>query len=518
MKLNFDLIIYGSRLRQEYPEVDTLAQSIRENGIIHPITVAAEASPCGTVKQYELIAGGRRYHAYLELRNKFPGEYDEIPVTLKSITSELDLRLCELEENFRREDMTWQESALGIAEFHNLSSRRALQNDERWTQEMTGRLTGMSQANVSFLITVAKSLKAQDQEIWKAENLSEAIKIHLDRKLKEANVERMRRVEQARSETMGKLAGMAGPAAQVTRAPSAPAVVGGGSVGQKSMESAGEPDDDMPDLDKIRTEFEASLDSPEIKTFASNPVKVTEAFPLEYLRQLYFKGDCVEVMKDMKKNGVKIDHIITDPPYGIDMANLDQVSGIDSVVETHGVQDNLDMFEPFLRASFDLLPDHGFLVMWYDLDHHEKLMDIGRKVGFKVQRWPLVWCKSSSCINSTAQFNITKSTEVAMFMRKSSLSILAEKRQNNYFVEPNVKEVDHPFAKPFAVWEQCIKAVSLEGQVVFDPFAGSGSMLYAALKMNRTPLGCEIDESHINNGVDWLHRKLNKSASNMLGV
>lgn len=518
-KLKFDDIIYGNRLRQDYPEVEALAQSIHENGIIHPITIADADSPDGKVRRYELIAGGRRYHAYVALRNAHPGEYDEIPVTLKTIKSEMDLRLCELEENFRREDMTWQESTQGIAEFHRLSTIKANAAGERWTQQATGRLTGMSQTNVSFLLKVADALKKNDKEIWDCETFTDAVKALLDRQLKEANAERMRRVESQRTSQLnaiqsGSLAGNLIKAASGVATPPA----------QKSEARTVRGDDDSDiQFDPISFTDDGSVNEPlpadaveKASAVFTHKEKPQVKFPPEYIRSFYLSGDCVEVMKKMKSDGVRIDHIITDPPYGIDMGNLDQISGIETVEATHGVQDNLNMFGPFLNAAYDLLPDHGFLAMWYDLDHHEKLMDLGRKAGFKVQRWPIVWCKTSPCINSTAQFNFTKSTEVCMVFRKTSHSILATKQGNNFILEPNTKEVDHPFAKPFPVWERLITALSLEGQTIFDPFAGSGSLLYAAFKTNRVPLGCEIDENHIANGVDWLCKKLNKNSINDL--
>lgn len=508
--LPFTSIVYGTRLRRDYPEVQQLADSIRENGIIHPITLAANTTADGAVQQYELIAGGRRYNAYSLLRTTYPGEYDSIPVTLREVQSLSDLRLLELEENFRREDMTWQESTLGIYEYHRLASTAARAKDSKWTQSMTAKLAGVSQTQISFLLNVAEKLKANDEEIWKTENLSGAVQILLKRKADEAQAERMRRVEAQRTEQIKQLSSQEKlPVAPVRVESSGDDVVGG-----------------LTEVDWSEIEDTASLElkaASVVEDFrkdelARENAKPTIKFPPSYLRSLFRLGDCITEMKKMKSEGITIDHIITDPPYGIDMANLDTIANIDTVAATHHVEQNVEQFGPFLSAAYDLLPDHGFLAMWYDLDHHEKLIALGKKVGFHVQRWPLVWCKTTPCSNSAAQYNFTKSTEVCLVLRKSSAGILAQKQSNNFILEPNTKDARHPFAKPFKVWERLVLALSLEGQTILDPFAGSGSSTYAALACNRLALGIEVDEKHIYEAVELLGEKLNKTLGSPTNV
>lgn len=52
----------------------------------------------------------------------------------------------------------------------------------------------------------------------------------------------------------------------------------------------------------------------------------------------------------------------------------------------------------------------------------------------------------------------------------------------------------HPTQKPIALMEALIKLTTKEGQVVLDPFCGSGSTLVAAKKLNRNYIGIEISE------------------------
>ena len=54
----------------------------------------------------------------------------------------------------------------------------------------------------------------------------------------------------------------------------------------------------------------------------------------------------------------------------------------------------------------------------------------------------------------------------------------------------------HPCQLPEALLERIIKVSSNEGDLVFDPFAGSGTTLAAAAKLKRQWLGCELSKEY----------------------
>ena len=60
----------------------------------------------------------------------------------------------------------------------------------------------------------------------------------------------------------------------------------------------------------------------------------------------------------------------------------------------------------------------------------------------------------------------------------------------------------HPTQKPLALLERIITASTTEGQVIFDPFMGSGTTGVAALKLNRSFVG-------IDNTKEYLQRQYN---------
>lgn len=70
---------------------------------------------------------------------------------------------------------------------------------------------------------------------------------------------------------------------------------------------------------------------------------------------------------------------------------------------------------------------------------------------------------------------------------------------------PNVKnnhpeKVSHPCQFPVELVERCVLALTNEGDIVYDPFAGVGSSLIAALKNNRQAYGTELEAAYVEIG------------------
>jgi adenine-specific DNA-methyltransferase len=82
---------------------------------------------------------------------------------------------------------------------------------------------------------------------------------------------------------------------------------------------------------------------------------------------------------------------------------------------------------------------------------------------------------------------------------------------------PNVKhnhpeKTLHPCQFPISLAERCVLALTNEGDTVFDPFAGVGSSLIAAIKHNRKAIGCEKEQSY----VDIAHERIDQYQAGQL--
>lgn len=155
----------GSRFRQDYGNLDDLVASIREKGVIQPITLSNEL---------ELVSGGRRYRAARQ------AGLTEIPALLRDIKGEVGLRELELLENLMRKDLTWAEEDALILEIDRLYK---LQKTD-WSGRKTAFLLGKGTTTVARALERAvaverfpelKDLKTADEAHKVVKKLEEEV-------------------------------------------------------------------------------------------------------------------------------------------------------------------------------------------------------------------------------------------------------------------------------------------------------------------------------------------------------
>lgn len=130
----------GDRFRVEMGDVEILAESIKDKGLIQPICID---------QNNNLLAGGRRYAACTSIDMK------EIPCLVRDSEDEVDAREIELMENIHRKEMTWQEQALLTARIHSLYEEK----DPLWTSRRTAQLLDKSPMNISRALKLAAGIE-----------------------------------------------------------------------------------------------------------------------------------------------------------------------------------------------------------------------------------------------------------------------------------------------------------------------------------------------------------------------
>lgn len=131
----------GKRFRKKYEGIEELSESIKDVGVIQPITLN---------KNLELCAGGRRYMA-------------SVMAMVPTITciireeedSEIDKREIELVENLYRQDMTWHERAELTDHIDSLKK----EEDPNWSGRKTAELLGKGKSAVAKDLQLAEALR-----------------------------------------------------------------------------------------------------------------------------------------------------------------------------------------------------------------------------------------------------------------------------------------------------------------------------------------------------------------------
>jgi len=239
--------------------------------------------------------------------------------------------------------------------------------------------------------------------------------------------------------------------------------------------------------------------------------KTETHFPSE-LENKIIKGSS-ENMKEIPDNSVHL--MITSPPY-----NVSKEYDKDLTLEEY-----LHLLENSFRETFRVLVNGGRACI--------NVANIGRKpyiplsdyiskimidVGFNM-RGEIIWNKGSSAGPSTAWGSWQSATnpiirdihEYILIFSKGDYKREKGEKENTIskeqflewtksiwtFNSESAKKIGHPAPFPEELPYRLIQLYSFKGDIVLDPFMGSGTTAIAALKSGRKFIGYEINEEYI---------------------
>ncbi len=231
-----------------------------------------------------------------------------------------------------------------------------------------------------------------------------------------------------------------------------------------------------------------------------------------------YSGDCLEVMDKLIEQGVTVDAIITDPPYGTTACKWDSVIPFD---------------EMWTRIS-KLIKPNGAIVLFGS----EPFSSALRMSNIKNYKYELIWKKSKCGSPFTAKYKpLTKHENISIFEKsgkkttynpqmvqgepysrtskvgKNNSMGFGAKEDFTYGSKDGLRHPDcilefqqkwrrqdqiHPTQKPVALMEYLIKTYTNESEIVLDFTMGSGSTGVACKNLNRKFIGIELDESYFN--------------------
>jgi site-specific DNA-methyltransferase (adenine-specific) len=224
--------------------------------------------------------------------------------------------------------------------------------------------------------------------------------------------------------------------------------------------------------------------------------------------------DCLEFMKTLPPDS--IDCIWTDPPYLLSNDGITCVGGRRVRVNkgewdrSHGIDRDHDFNRTWLAACHRILKPAGSI--WVSGTSHV-YPSVGmamQQLGYRILN-DIVWEKPGPPPNLGCRC-FTHCTEILLWATKAekgskhkhTFNYQAMKAENDgkqmkslwRFSPPAHDEKrfgKHPTQKPVALIARCLRATTAPRDLVFDPFAGSGSTGVAALKLGRHFVGCELD-------------------------
>jgi site-specific DNA-methyltransferase (adenine-specific) len=231
-----------------------------------------------------------------------------------------------------------------------------------------------------------------------------------------------------------------------------------------------------------------------------------------------YKGDCLEVMDNLIKQGVKVDCVITDPPYKI------VGGGMKSSLCTGGIfnknkktsqkgtlfKHNNINFIDWLDKVFTILKDNSHIYVYSNDKNLKNIISTMEKVGFKLHNI-LIWVKN----NVTPNHFYMKKTEFIIFGRKGRAFPIKNQGDNNVFIENNITNKLHPTQKPIKQIETMILNSSNSNFTILDPFMGSSSTGIACLNTGRNFIGIELDDNYFDISVNRIKDHIPNNESNI---
>lgn len=200
-------------------------------------------------------------------------------------------------------------------------------------------------------------------------------------------------------------------------------------------------------------------------------------------------GDCTAVTWP-----ANIDLIIADPPFGLTTAD-----GKSGVREGKGDWDNKDYDElhafnaEWLTLACDALKDEGSIFVFGTVHNIFSIGHILKQLGLYVVR-DIVWRKPfvQRQVNLNA---LVPEHELIIWARKGKRHTcnLTEITRDVWDVQPSAPHA-HPAEKPEALIQRLIDMASNPGEIIADPFLGSGTTAAVAAGMKRAYWGVEQDE------------------------
>lgn len=200
------------------------------------------------------------------------------------------------------------------------------------------------------------------------------------------------------------------------------------------------------------------------------------------------KADAVEWLRHLPD--ASVDLVVTDPPY----ESLEKHRAVGTTTRLkHSKASSNDWFEIFPNARFTelfselyrVLKKNRHLYLFCDQETMFVAKPIAEAAGFRFWK-PLVWDKQKIGMG----YHYRSRYELVLFFEKG-------KRKLNDLSIPDVLQVSriyggYPAEKPVALSETLIRQSTEIGELVIDPFMGSGSVGLAALSLQRHFMGNDL--------------------------
>jgi site-specific DNA-methyltransferase (adenine-specific)/modification methylase len=219
--------------------------------------------------------------------------------------------------------------------------------------------------------------------------------------------------------------------------------------------------------------------------------------------------DCIEGINQIyNEKIIKVDAIITDPPYNVSQKSNFHTMGRQGV--NFGEWDKGFNLLSWIKPSLDILKDGGNIIIFNDWKNMSYIKDELEKNNCLIKEM-IVWRKPNPMPRNRDRLYVT-TCEFAIWAVKGKGWTFNRQRdtyENAIFEYPSVHSSKrlHPTQKPIELMKDLIKIHTNENDIILDPFIGSASTAQACIETTIIYLVFELDKSYF----DLANERINKN-------
>jgi len=205
-----------------------------------------------------------------------------------------------------------------------------------------------------------------------------------------------------------------------------------------------------------------------------------------------YNEPCLNTMSQMSDEFV--DAIITDPPYGISYQSARRT---DKEQWKDKLENDDEPYIEWLPDAYRILKQNTPLVVFCEWRFQEVFRNAITDAGFNVKSH-LIWDRGWHGMGDLkGQFS--PQHDIAWFAHKGRFEF-PNKRPSTVmrFQRDSAESLIHPTQKPVSLIAHLITHLTLEGQLLYEPFVGSGSLAIASHLLRRQWIGSEISAEYVD--------------------
>ncbi len=216
-----------------------------------------------------------------------------------------------------------------------------------------------------------------------------------------------------------------------------------------------------------------------------------------------YQGDAYKLLKKLAREQLKVDHVITDPPYNISQDNnfTTMKSAKRRGVDFGAWDKDFDLLS-WIALANELLNPGGTFIIFNSYRNLSFIIAELEKNGLIVKDI-LKWIKSNPMPRNINR-RYVQDSEFAIWAVKPGAKWIFNLPKDQKYLRAEFhtatvsgkERVNHPTQKSLQLMREIIKIHTNPKDSILDPFMGSGSTGVAALELERDFIGIELDPTY----------------------